>query len=73
MTDLGILKPDPETRELTLTSLHQGIDVDRAKAATGWPLKVAAKPETTKPPTPDELEALRALNARTARAHGSDA
>ena len=73
VTDLGILTPDPETRELTLTSLHQGVDAERAKAATGWPLKVAPKLETTPPPTPDELEALRALNARTARAHGSDA
>jgi glutaconate CoA-transferase, subunit B len=73
VTDLGILRPDPETRELTLTSLHQGVDAERAKAATGWPLKVASKLETTPPPTPAELEALRALNARTARAHGSDA
>jgi glutaconate CoA-transferase subunit B len=73
VTDLGILTPDPETRELTLTSLHQGVDAERAKAATGWPLKLATRLETTPPPTPDELEALRALNARTARAHGSDA
>ena len=73
VTDLGILTPDPETRELTLTSLHEGVDVERAKAATGWPLKVAPKLEITPPPTPEELEALRALKARTARAHGSDA
>jgi glutaconate CoA-transferase subunit B len=73
ITDLGILTPDPETRELTLTSLHEGVDADRAKAATGWPLKVAQRLETTKPPTPDELEALRALKARTARAHGDQA
>jgi len=73
VSDLGILTPDPETRELTLTSLHPGVDVERARAATGWPLKVAARLDTTPPPTPDELEALRALNQRTARAHGSDA
>jgi glutaconate CoA-transferase subunit B len=73
ITDLGILTPDPETRELTLTSLHEGVDVERAKAATGWPLRVAGRLETTKPPTPDELEALRALKARTARAHGDQA
>jgi acyl CoA:acetate/3-ketoacid CoA transferase beta subunit len=73
VTDLGILTPDPETCELTLTSLHEGVDAERARAATGWPLKVAARLETTPPPTPYELEALRALNARTARAHGSDA
>jgi glutaconate CoA-transferase subunit B len=73
ITDLGILTPDPETRELTLTSLHEGVDVARVKAATGWPLKVASRLETTQPPTAAELEALRGLKARTARAHGDQA
>src|ERR1700757_3279682 len=40
ITDLGVLTPDPVTRELTLTALHPGITVDQVKAATGWDLKV---------------------------------
>jgi len=73
ITDLGILTPDPVTKELTLTSLHPGISVEQAVAATGWPLKVAAKLGTTAPPAPAELSILRDLNERTARAHAGQA
>src|SRR5262250_1061273 len=41
ITDLGILGPDPMTRELTLTSVHAGITLDQVTAATGWSLKIA--------------------------------
>jgi glutaconate CoA-transferase, subunit B len=69
ITDLGILTPDPQTKELTLTSLHPGVTVGQARAATGWPLKVAHDVTQTEPPSPAELAALRDLNERTARAH----
>ena len=36
ITDLGVLRPDPETKELTLTALHPGATVEQAKEATGW-------------------------------------
>ena len=39
ITDLGIMTPDPVTKELTLTSIHPGVEVERVKQATGWPLK----------------------------------
>jgi glutaconate CoA-transferase subunit B len=71
ITDLGILEPDPASREFTLTSLHPGADLDRAKSETGWPLKVAARLAVTPPPSEAELTSLRELKARTARAHGS--
>ena len=73
ITDLGILTPDPETRELTLTSLHPGIDVDTVREATGWPLKVAKELQTTEPPTAGELSVLRDLKERTAQAHAGQA
>ena len=63
ITDLGILEPDPETFELTLTHLHPGVTVEQAKEATGWDLQVADHLRTTEPPTPGELEALRELIA----------
>jgi glutaconate CoA-transferase subunit B len=59
VTDLGILEPDPESRELTLTRLHPGVTVEAARAATGWPLRVADEVETGEPPSPAELSALR--------------
>ena len=73
ITDLGILTPDPETREFTLTSLHPGATVEQARKATGWDLKVADGLSTTEAPTAAELDVLRDLNARTAAAHAGDA
>ena len=72
VTDLGILKPDPDTREFTLVSLHPAATVQQAKDATGWPLKLAADLAETPPPTAAELSALRALHERTRRAHGGE-
>ena len=68
VTDLGLLRPDPETCELTLTDVHPGVDVDRVLAATAWPLAVAQEVRTTGPPTPEELEVVRRLEASKARA-----
>jgi len=63
ITDLGLLRPDPATRELTMTDLHPGIDIDQARAATPWQLAVVADLNTTEPPTAEELTKLRALQA----------
>ncbi len=71
ITDLGVLTPDPVTRELTLTALHPGVTVEQAKAATGWDLKVAERLDHTAAPTAYELATLRDLQARTAKAHGT--
>jgi glutaconate CoA-transferase, subunit B len=60
-TDLGILKPRGEERELTLTSVHPGVDADQAREATGWDLRVADDLDVTAAPTDAELKALRAL------------
>ncbi|MDQ3778117.1 MAG: CoA-transferase subunit beta [Actinomycetota bacterium] len=61
VTDLGVLEPDPETRELVMTELYAHVTADDARRATGWDLKVAADPRSVAPPAPEELEALRAL------------
>jgi glutaconate CoA-transferase subunit B len=71
ITDLGVLAPDPVTRELTMVALHPGITWEQAKAATGWDLKRAEKLATTAAPTGQELATLRDLQARTAQAHGT--
>jgi glutaconate CoA-transferase subunit B len=68
ITDLGVLRPDPETKELTLTALHPGATVEQASEATGRELQVADDPATTDPPTDEELKVLRGLRARTAAA-----
>ena len=71
ITDMGVLTPDPVTRELTLTALHPGITAEQARANTGWDLRVADHLPVTQAPTPQELATLRDLQARTARAHGT--
>jgi glutaconate CoA-transferase, subunit B len=61
ITDLGVLEPDPATCELTLTQLHEGVEVEQAREATGWDLAVADDVSRTAPPTDEELAALRDL------------
>lgn len=63
ITDLGVLRPDPDTCELTLYEVHPGVDPARVSAATGWELALASEVTTTPPPTEEELVALRALEA----------
>ena len=66
ITDLGVLEPDPETRELTLTGVHEDVSVDQATQATGWALRVADHVRTLPAPSPS--------GARdTARSPGSHA
>ncbi|MGW9307890.1 CoA-transferase subunit beta [Saccharomonospora azurea] len=63
ITDLGVLRPDPETRELVLTQVHPGVDVEQVREATGWDLRVSPELSTTQPPTERELTVLRELKA----------
>lgn len=71
ITDLGVLAPDPVSRELTLVAVHPGVDVARVRAATGWPLAVAEVVRETTPVTDEELTTLRELQERSARAHAA--
>lgn len=63
ITDLGVLEPDPTTKELTLTSVHPGVTVEQVREATGWDLRVAADVTVGEPPTAEELRVLRQLKA----------
>lgn len=71
VTDLCVMKPDPSTNEFVVASLHPGVTRVRVSESTGWPVRFAPAIEETPPPDQMELEALRDLNARTARAHGT--
>ncbi len=57
---------------MMVTSLHPGISREQVVEATGWPMQFAEEVTETVPPGKDELEVLRDLLARTAKAHGSD-
>jgi glutaconate CoA-transferase, subunit B len=69
ITDLAVLEPGPETRELVVTSLHPGVTREQVVDATGWQVRFAAGLGTTPAPTDEELSVLRDLHARTEAAH----
>ena len=73
ITDLCVMRPDQETKELAVTSLYPGATREKVQAECGWPIKFAVGMNETTPPSPEELRVLRELHARTAAAHGSDA
>jgi len=64
ITDLGVLEPDPESFELTLTQVHPGLGAADVMQATGWELRVADQLRVTEPPNAEELSALRELVGR---------
>jgi glutaconate CoA-transferase subunit B len=71
ITDLCVMKPDPEAKELTVVALHAGVTREQVQANTGWPVRFADTVETP-PPDATELAVLRDLQERTARAHGGE-
>src|SRR5262249_25283350 len=73
ITDLSLFEPDPVSKEMTVTSIHPGVTPDQIAANTGWSVRFADNVAETPPPTASELQVLRDLHARTARAHGEAA
>lgn len=71
VTDLGVLEPDPETCELTLTRVHPGCTAEQARDATGWQLRVSDDLATSEPPRAAELQALRSLKTAIEAAAGA--
>ncbi|MBI3975166.1 MAG: CoA-transferase subunit beta [Armatimonadetes bacterium] len=67
VTDLGLLRPDPETKELVVVSIHAGATVEEIRQQTGWEVRFASHVEQTPPPDDTELAALRGLVGRSAR------
>lgn len=70
ITDLCVMSPDPETKELTVVSLHPGISQEQVTKATSWEVRFAEQCAVTRTPTGFELKTLRDLEHRTAVAHG---
>ena len=73
VTDLCVMRPDARTNGFEVVSLHPGVSRERVVEATGWPAVFAADVEETPVPSTHELDILRDLNERTARAHGTAA
>jgi glutaconate CoA-transferase subunit B len=69
ITNLCILRPDAESRELKVASIHPGVDRGTIAANTGWQIQFAEGCGETERPRAEELQVLRELKARTAVAH----
>ena len=62
ITTLGILRPDPTTKEFELSAWFPFSSVEEIKANTGWDLKVAANAQVVTEPSGAELAALRQVD-----------
>ncbi len=62
ITTLGILRPEPETKELVLDAWYPFSGVEEIRAATGWDLKVSRTAHVVPEPTAAELAALRQVD-----------
>ena len=69
VTDLCVLRPDPDDRELVVVTLHPGVTRAQVVEATGWAVRFADVMEEGDPPTVEELDVLRDLHRRTELAH----
>jgi glutaconate CoA-transferase subunit B len=65
VTDLCLLRPDSQTHELTVTSIHHDVTRDEIAKRTGWPVQFADHLSQTPPPTGEELAVLRDLLRRS--------
>jgi glutaconate CoA-transferase subunit B len=59
ITDLCVLRFDPETREMILTSLHPGVKVEQVRENIGWNVRLGKQVETTALPSAEELRLIR--------------
>jgi glutaconate CoA-transferase subunit B len=63
ITDLGVLRPDPETSQLVLSGIYPDVSIDQVRASTGWELMVSPDLSELAPPSAADLTALRELLA----------
>ncbi len=73
VTDLCLMRPEPETKELIVFSIHPNVTREDIVSNTGWQIQFAENIEDTQPPTENELAVLRDLHARTEQAHAGKA
>lgn len=69
ITDLAVWRPDPETKEFIVHSLHPDVTRDQIRETVSWPVRYADNVEETPAPSDEELGVLRDLKARTKIVH----
>jgi len=59
ISNQGVFRFDPGTREMFLSQVHPGIRVDDIKQVIPWELKIAADLSETEPPSDREIDFIR--------------
>ena len=62
VTDLAILGFDEKTKIMKIEALHPGVTVEEVRDNTGFDILIDENPETTDPPTEEELGILNHLD-----------
>lgn len=62
VTNLAVMDFDPDTKAMRLISLHPGVSLEQAIAATGFQLVIPPRGAVTAAPTTQELEILHELD-----------
>ena len=52
-----MFEPDPETKEMTVVSIHPGVTREQIQENTGWPVRYAGEVDET--PAPDAPRSSR--------------
>ncbi len=71
ITDLALWRPDENTKEFTVVSLHPGVTRQQVQDTCGWTVSWADDVAETPRPTEAELTTLIDLKERTRAAHES--
>jgi glutaconate CoA-transferase subunit B len=59
ITDLGVYSFSSRTHEMVLKEIHPEVSLKKVRENLGWEVKVSRKPQTTAPPTEEELRIIR--------------
>ena len=62
VTDRGLFKFDPETKEMYLEAIYPGMDVEQIKELIDWDLKVSPDLYVMDPPTEEQITVMRTLD-----------
>jgi len=62
ITNLGVMRFDPETKRMRLDALQAGVTIDQVRAETGFDLPAAPQLTALPTPTAEELRILRTLD-----------
>ncbi|MBC7345616.1 MAG: CoA synthetase, partial [Clostridia bacterium] len=70
ISTLGILRPDPVTKEFYLDAYFPFTSIEEIKANTGWDLKISPDVKVVPEPTEEELKNLREVDVTGALRKG---